>query len=98
MPTTNTETLTVAQILAGAQPVDAADALRLLTIHGTRASAMRDRLAAQGDARRAARLRTELGCVETALGILESWSSVLAFRAQPAPELSERDAAEFHTN
>lgn len=70
--------LTVAQILAGVQPASAAEAARLATIHGTRATAMRDRLAKQTDARKAARLRTELGNVETALGLLATWTTVLA--------------------
>jgi hypothetical protein len=86
--------MTVSAVLRGEQPHSAAEARRLLSIHGTRAHAMRQRLEVQGDARKAARLRTELGNVETALGMLEGWASVLAFRAQPAPDLSERDDAE----
>ena len=78
MTTETRKPLTVAQLLAGEQPADAREAARLSTIHGARASAMRDRLAKQTDARKAARLRTELGNVETALGLLATWTTVLA--------------------
>ncbi len=78
MKTETRPVLTIAAILRGEQPADAREAARLLTIHGTRANAMRSRLAVQTDARKAARLRTELGNVETALGMLDTWISVLA--------------------
>jgi hypothetical protein len=69
--------LTVSEILKGAQPANAAEACRLLTIHGTRARAMRSTMEREGDARKAARIRTELGKVETAIGLLETWAAVL---------------------
>ena len=74
---TTDRAMTVSDILGGRQPASSADAAWLATVHGTRANAMSSRLMVEGDARKAARIRTEMGRVETAVGILEGWVSAL---------------------
>lgn len=79
-----TATMTVAQILAGAQPTTAAEAARLSTVHGTRLHALESKLEAHRrrsqylPAAQVRRLVAEIGDVQIALSLLATWASVLA--------------------